>query len=111
VQCFGCGQVWDLRQTRSPLKAFKDLPNSYAQTTVSFSPDERLILTGTSTEKEGNAGGLLVFFDKERLELVCRVGVSANHSVVCSVWHPRLNQVCSHPNVSCHPYYVCSVRF
>jgi WD40 repeat protein len=104
-------KVWDLRQTRSPLKAFKDLPNSYAQTTVSFSPDERLILTGTSTEKEGNAGGLLVFFDKERLELVCRVGVSANHSVVCSVWHPRLNQVCSHPNVSCHPYYVCSVRF
>ncbi|CAK9191290.1 unnamed protein product [Sphagnum jensenii] len=86
-------KVWDLRQTRSPLKAFRDLPNSYAQTTVSFSPDERLILTGTSTEKEGNAGGLLVFFDKERLELVCRVGVSANHSVVCSVWHPRLNQI------------------
>lgn len=86
-------QVWDLRKYKTPLKTFGDLPNSYAQTTVSFSPDERLIMTGTSTEKEANKGGLLVFFNKERLELVRRVGVSANQSVVCSIWHTRLNQV------------------
>jgi hypothetical protein len=51
-------QVWDVRKSKAPLKTFDDLPNSYAQTTVSFSPDERLIMTGTSTEKEGNAWSL-----------------------------------------------------
>lgn len=88
-----CLQVWDLRKSKTPLKVFEDLPNSYAQTTISFSPDERLIMTGTSTEKEGSKGGLLVFYDKQRLEFVRRVGVSVNQSVVCSYWHPRLNQV------------------
>lgn len=84
-----------MRKSKAPLKTFDDLPNSYAQTTVSFSPDERLIMTGTSVEKEGSKGGLLVFFDKQRLEFVRRVGVSANQSVVCSHWHPKLNQVIS----------------
>jgi len=82
-----------VRKSKAPLKTFDNLPNSYAQTTVSFSPDERLIMTGTSTEKEGNKGGLLVFFDRQRLEFVRRVGVSANQSVVYSLWHPKLNQV------------------
>lgn len=86
-------KVWDVRKSKAPLKTFDNLPNSYAQTTVSFSPDERLIMTGTSAEKEGNKGGLLVFFDKQRLEFVRRVGVSATQSVVCSVWHPKLNQI------------------
>ncbi|XP_024370423.1 uncharacterized protein [Physcomitrium patens] len=86
-------KVWDVRKPKAPLKTFGDLPNSYAQTTVSFSPDERLIMTGTSTEKEGNKGGLLVFFDRQRLEFVRRVGVSADQSVVCSLWHPKLNQI------------------
>lgn len=86
-----------MRKSKAPLKTFDNLPNSYAQTTVSFSPDERLIMTGTSAEKEGNKGGLLVFFDKQQLEFVRRVGVSATQSVVCSVWHPKLNQVISIP--------------
>ncbi|KAG0619396.1 hypothetical protein M758_4G136700 [Ceratodon purpureus] len=86
-------KVWDVRKSKAPLKVFDNLPNSYAQTTVSFSPDERLIMTGTSTEKEGNKGGLLVFFDRQRLEFVRRVGVSADQSVVCSLWHPKLNQI------------------
>jgi hypothetical protein len=89
-----CGllfQIWDLRQTKKELKLFEDLNNTYAQTTVSFSPDERLILTGTSAEKGGN--GALVFFDKARLEVTHKVGLSANHSAVHSLWHPRLHQV------------------
>lgn len=84
-------QVWDLRQSKKALKVFEDLSNTYAQTNVSFSPDERLILTGTSAEKGGN--GALMFFDKTRLELTHKLGLSVNHSGVCSFWHPRLNQV------------------
>lgn len=86
-------QVWDLRQIRQPVKMFEDLPNHYAQTNVAFSPDEQLFLTGTSVERESTTGGLLCFFDRAKLELVTRVGISPTCSVVQCAWHPKLNQV------------------
>ncbi|XP_072959988.1 uncharacterized protein [Typha angustifolia] len=86
-------KVWDLRQMKSPVKAFEDLPNHYAQTNVVFSPDEQLILTGTSVEKESTSGGLLCFFDRRKLELVSRVGISPTYSVIRCLWHPKINQV------------------
>lgn len=78
---------------KEPLKVFEDLPNNYAQTNVAFSPDERLFFTGTSIEREGNVGGLLCFYDRERLELVSKIGISPTCSVVQCGWHPKLNQV------------------
>ncbi|KAI5680035.1 hypothetical protein M9H77_01262 [Catharanthus roseus] len=89
----GSLKVWDVRQVKEPLRVFDDLPNHYAQTNISFSPDERLFLTGTSVERDSTIGGLLCFFDREKLELVSRVGISPNRSVVQCAWHPRLNQV------------------
>lgn len=89
----GSLKVWDLRQIKSPLKVFEDLPNHYAQTNVAFSPDEHLFLTGTSVEKDSTVGGLLCFFDLTKLELVSRVGISPTYSVVQCAWHPKLNQV------------------
>lgn len=78
---------------KEPLKVFEDLPNNYAQTNVAFSPDEQLFLTGTSVERESTTGGLLCFYDREKLELVSRVGISPACSVVQCAWHPKLNQV------------------
>ncbi|ONK70878.1 uncharacterized protein A4U43_C04F2460 [Asparagus officinalis] len=86
-------KVWDLRQMKSPLKVFADLPNHYAQTNAAFSPDEQLIFTGTSVEREGTSGGLMCFFHRRRLELVSRVGISQTHSVIRCAWHPKINQV------------------
>lgn len=86
-------KVWDLRQMKSPLKVFEDLPNHYAQTNASFSPDEQLIITGTSVEKEGASGGLLCFFNRRKLELVSRIGISPTYSVIRCAWHPKINQV------------------
>ncbi|KAL9261513.1 WD repeat-containing protein [Drosera capensis] len=86
-------KVWDLRQMKQSLKVFDELPNNYAQTNVSFSPDEQLILTGTSVERESSTGGLLCFYDREKLELVSRVGISPSYTVVQCSWHPKLNQV------------------
>ncbi|XP_042417558.1 WD repeat-containing protein 70-like [Zingiber officinale] len=86
-------KVWDLRKIKTPLAVFADLPNNYAQTNAAFSPDEQLILTGTSVEKEGTTGGLLCFYDRIKLELVSRVGISPTYSVVCCTWHPKINQV------------------
>lgn len=78
---------------KQSLKVFEDLPNNYAQTNIAFSPEEDLILTGTSVERESKIGGLLCFYDREKLELVSRVGISPTRSVVQCAWHPKLNQV------------------
>lgn len=78
---------------KTPLKVFEDLPNNYPETNAAFSPDEQLIFTGTSIEKDGTNGGLLCFFDRRKLELVSRVGISPQYSVIRCLWHPRINQV------------------
>ncbi|GLU07834.1 hypothetical protein SLE2022_247740 [Rubroshorea leprosula] len=89
----GSLKVWDLRQMKVALKVFDDLPNNYAQTNIAFSPDEELFLTGTSVERESTTGGLLCFYDRAKLELVQRVGISPTCSVVQCAWHPKLNQI------------------
>ncbi|GLT41477.1 hypothetical protein SLA2020_155380 [Shorea laevis] len=89
----GSLKVWDLRQMKVALKVFDDLPNNYAQTNIAFSPDEELFLTGTSVERESTTGGLLCFYDRAKLELVQRVGISPTCSVVRCAWHPKLNQI------------------
>ncbi|KAI0498659.1 hypothetical protein KFK09_019549 [Dendrobium nobile] len=86
-------KVWDLRQMRNPIKIFDNIPNHYAQTNAAFSPDEQLILTGTSVEKEDTTGGMLCFYDRRKLELVSRIGISPHQSVVRCSWHPKINQV------------------
>ncbi|KAJ0592436.1 putative transcription factor WD40-like family [Helianthus annuus] len=86
-------KVWDLRQMKTSLKSFEELPNHYAQTNVAFSPDEQLILTGTSVERDSTTGGLLCFFDRQKLEVVSKVGISPTCSVVQCAWHPKLNQI------------------
>ena len=78
---------------KKALHVFDDLPNNYAQTNVTFSPDEELFLTGTSVEKNNTTGGLLCFYDRAKMELVSRVGISPTYSVVQCAWHPRINQV------------------
>ncbi|KAG8389140.1 hypothetical protein BUALT_Bualt02G0198200 [Buddleja alternifolia] len=89
----GSLKVWDLRQMKESLKVFDDLPNNYAQTNIALSPDEQLFLTGTSIERDSTTGGLLCFYDRAKLELVSRVGISPTSSVVQCAWHPRLNQI------------------
>lgn len=78
---------------KESLRVFDDLPNNYAQTNIAFSPDEQLFLSGTSVERDSTTGGLLCFFDRQKLELVSTVGISPTCSVVQCAWHPRLNQV------------------
>lgn len=89
----GSLKVWDLRQMKKALHVFDDLPNNYAQTNIAFSPDEQLFLTGTSVEKNNTTGGLLCLYDRVKMELVSKVGISPTYSVVQCAWHPRINQI------------------
>lgn len=83
-------QEWDLRKFKAPVHVWEGLPADNATTQVALSPDERLILTGTSAGRDGQ-GGALLFFDRQSRQLMRRIGMPA--SVVAVQWHPKLNQI------------------
>ena len=55
-------KLWDIRNTKFPIHDWKDLTNLSAKTNITLSPDEKLILTGTSVKK-GTGFGFLKAFD------------------------------------------------
>ena len=55
-------QMWDLRKLKTPVHVFTGLPTTHSETGCCFSPDESLILTGVSAQRDGT-GGALLFFD------------------------------------------------
>ncbi|OAD80047.1 hypothetical protein PHYBLDRAFT_105693, partial [Phycomyces blakesleeanus NRRL 1555(-)] len=84
-------KLWDTRNIKKPVRTAYNLEVVNPQANVIFSPDERLILTGTSVPK-GEGYGKLVMMDRETLEI--RRTMSVNQSSVVKVlWHPRINQV------------------
>ncbi|CAL1569391.1 unnamed protein product [Knipowitschia caucasica] len=84
-------KTWDMRNFKKPLNVANGLTNYFSMTDCCFSPDDKLLITGTSVKKdEGN--GKLVFFDRTTFEKVYQIDVT-NASVVRCLWHPKLNQI------------------
>ncbi|RXN18006.1 WD repeat-containing 70 [Labeo rohita] len=84
-------KTWDMRNFRKPLAAVSGLTSFFPMTDCCFSPDDKLLLTGTSVKKdEGN--GKLLFFERESLQKVYEIEV-ADTSIVRCLWHPKLNQI------------------
>ena len=84
-------KLWDIRNFKLPVKTANNLVTYYTSTKCVFSPDEKLILTGTSVKK-GQGAGKLVFLDRENLDVVSDVPFD-DISVVSTLWHPKLNQI------------------
>lgn len=84
-------KLWDIRNTKTCIKSIDNLFNRFSNTDCSFSPDDRLILTGVSLQK-GEEAGLLKFFNRDTFELHSELKVPST-SVVRSFWHPKLNQI------------------
>ena len=82
---------WDLRNVKKPVATLDGLTSFYSTTTCSFSPDEKLIITGTSTKKDGE--GKLLFLERDTMNIAYQVKFGTGVSVVSSLWHPKLNQV------------------
>ncbi|KAI8469749.1 MAG: WD40-repeat-containing domain protein [Monoraphidium minutum] len=92
----GTLRLWDLRAFKAPLKTFSGLPANYSTTNVAFSPDERLVLTGTAApDPRGGGGegggGAVVFVDRRELKVVRALGMPAHAAAVA--WHDRINQI------------------
>eukprot|EP00088_Acartia_fossae_P016822 TRINITY_DN1947_c0_g1_i1.p1 TRINITY_DN1947_c0_g1~~TRINITY_DN1947_c0_g1_i1.p1 ORF type:complete len:722 (+),score=178.20 TRINITY_DN1947_c0_g1_i1:39-2168(+) len=84
-------KLWDVRMFKKYINCANGLFSRFAQTECCFSPDDRLILTGTSMEK-GDKAGKLIFFDKETFDKAFEMEVGNSH-VIRAAWHPKLNQI------------------
>ncbi|KAG0319754.1 hypothetical protein BGZ99_004946 [Dissophora globulifera] len=84
-------KLWDVRNLKHPLAIAEDVATMTSDVNVIFSPDERLILTGTGVKKNEGYGKILMM-NSENLEIVRTVSVSQS-SVVRVLWHDKLNQI------------------
>ncbi|XP_038202750.1 WD repeat-containing protein 70-like [Arvicola amphibius] len=84
-------KLWDVRQFNKPLFSASDLPTLFPMTDCCFSPDDNLIVTGTSVQR-GCGNGKLVFFERRTLQRVYETEIT-DASVVRCLWHPKLNQI------------------
>lgn len=94
-------KLWDIRKFREPLSQFGDLHNRFSMTDVTFSPDDRFLITGTSTRKKTTDNtddptnvGSIYFFNRNNLaQPEGQIQVSDNASVIKTLWHGKLNQI------------------
>jgi len=95
-------KMWDIRAFKQPVHIVANLENSYPETDLTFSPDEKVLVTGTSsrekasTEGGGGGGGIesghAVFIERSTMKPIQRVSLGCR-SVVRSVWHAGINQL------------------
>ncbi len=84
-------KLWDVRNFKKSVCEAGNLFSRFETTDCCFSPDDRMVITGTSMDR-GEKSGKLVFLDKTNLERVLEFEVGESH-VVRSLWHPKLNQM------------------
>ena len=83
-------KLWDMRSTKSCVHSADNLFNRFSKTDCSFSPDDKLILTGISLKK-GETHGQLTFFSRDTFELKQKLQIRGDG--VRSFWHDKLNQI------------------
>ena len=84
-------KLWDIRMTAKPVLLWDDLPNLSSKTNIALSPDQKIIVTGSSVRKNyGN--GTLHGFCTTTGRRVCEVPVGPS-SVISTFWHGTLNQI------------------
>jgi len=85
-------KLWDVRSFKHPVATASDLDNFFPVTDCTFSPNDKLIMTGISVRKDQGKPGKLVFLDRTDLSVVTEMNISQS-SVIRCLWHPKLNQV------------------
>ncbi|XP_009871726.1 PREDICTED: WD repeat-containing protein 70, partial [Apaloderma vittatum] len=84
-------KIWDIRQFKKPLNSAERLPSFFPMTDCCFSPDDKILVTGTSVKK-GGGSGKLIFFYRQTFQKFYEIEVT-DASVVRCLWHPKLNQI------------------
>jgi len=84
-------KLWDVRNFKRYVNSASGLFSRFAQTECGFSPDDQMILTGTSMDR-GDTCGKLIFFDKNTFNKAFEMEIGNSHVIKAS-WHPKLNQI------------------
>eukprot|EP01135_Chromosphaera_perkinsii_P010825 Nk52_evm20s2241 gene=Nk52_evmTU20s2241 len=85
-------KLWDVRKFREPVASVSGLENVFAMTDCVFSPNEKIVVTGTSARVNSGQSGCLKFFDAKDLSEVRSIDVTKG-SVVSCLWNRKLNQI------------------
>eukprot|EP00794_Sanderia_malayensis_P015144 gene15144-16701_t len=84
-------KLWDFRNFKKPVNVATNLLTYYDVTKCVFSPNDAMVLTGTSAHK-GQGNGSLVFLERTTFKKLHEIPFE-NTNVVSCLWHPRLNQI------------------
>uniref|UniRef100_A0A6G1S307 Gastrulation defective protein 1 n=1 Tax=Aceria tosichella TaxID=561515 RepID=A0A6G1S307_9ACAR len=83
-------KVWDLRQLKQPAAIKSGLTTLHSVSDCCFSPDDKYVLTGTSTTNSGP--GQLHFLDAT--DLTTKQSIDFEDASVLRVrWHPKINHI------------------
>lgn len=91
--------LWDLRNDLrgDPLLCFPQLDCAHSATECVFSPNDRLLVTGSAVDpREASAEPQLHFFDRltgHKTQELSLDRAETGSAVVRLAWHPRLNQI------------------
>jgi WD repeat-containing protein 70 len=84
-------KLWDIRKPQSPIYAWDELVNMQAKTGITISPNEKVLVTGTSVRK-GFGYGFMVAVNTMTGERISETPISKD-SVVTVNWHHTINQI------------------
>ncbi|XP_041974755.1 gastrulation defective protein 1 homolog [Aricia agestis] len=96
-------KLWDLRNFKKPLNVFDNLFSRYEQTDCNFSPDDAMVFTGESLQRNQKEGRL-IFYNTKTFEEAAHINVTKSH-VIKAIWHAKLNQMfvgCGNGVVKCY---------
>eukprot|EP01083_Nonionella_stella_P003119 8888_1 len=85
-------KIWDMRKFKEAVQVISELPNDNMHTNVILSPDQKYVVTGTSTPKDEGVPGKLVFISRKQQEVVHSTNVSEASVVRCE-WNGKINQI------------------
>ena len=86
-------KIWDIRRTDRPVHVFSDLPCFNSKTGICLSPENDIIITGTSVRK-GNDFSHLYFYSSFDYHLIKKVQISQS-SITSLLWNQKINQICA----------------
>lgn len=84
-------KLWDIRNFKKPVSVANDLFNRFPMTNCIFSPNDKFILTGTSTKSDSDSGRMIIF-ERDTLKPIHEI-MAPNTSVIRTLWQPKLNQI------------------
>ncbi|CAF4499116.1 unnamed protein product [Rotaria socialis] len=88
-------KIWDIRKFDQCLSSCENIYNHFSMTNISFSPNDKFIITGVSkctNSNDDETNGKLMIFNRNNLSKPLNE-ILFNDSVIRTLWHPKLNQI------------------